>query len=126
MRCNVLPLFTHGSTLQRIFSKLIPILLTDIMGPEGKRQRKANWGDDESLQLALMYRDEVHAIKSNCMHGVSNKKKHYIWASITAVLNAQLNNGRTALEIKKGWFTISSKVRTKLQKFREHRNGTSK
>ena len=116
----------NGSTLQCIFSKLIPILLTDSMEPKGKRQRKANWGEDESLQLAIMYRDEVHALKSNFKHGVSNKKKHNIWATITAELNTQFHHGRTALEVKKRWFTISSKARTKLQKLREHHNGTGK
>ena len=71
---------------------------------EGKRQRKANWEEDESLQLAIMYRDKVHALKS-------------IWATITAERNTQFHHGRTVLEIKKRWFTISSKAMKKLQKF---------
>ena len=72
MQTNFVYTLLNGSTLQRIFSKLIPILLTDSMEPEGKQQGKANWREDESLQLAIMYRNEVHALKSNFKHGVSN------------------------------------------------------
>ena len=97
------------------------------MEPQAKRQRKANWGEDESLQLAALYRDEVHVLRSSFKNvGVSNKRKHDIWLTITAELNSQFHNDRTAVEVKKRWFTISSKSRMKLQKFREHRRETGK
>ncbi|XP_050707449.1 translation initiation factor IF-2-like [Eriocheir sinensis] len=95
------------------------------MDPQPKRQRKANWGDDESLQLAMLYRDEVHVLKRNFKTvGVSNQKKHDVWTKITADLNGQFHHERTAVEVKKRWFTITSKSRMKLKNFRDHRNGT--
>ncbi|XP_050708203.1 uncharacterized protein LOC126993288 [Eriocheir sinensis] len=95
------------------------------MDSQSKRQRKANWGDDESLQLAMLYRDEVHVLKRNFKTvGVSNQKKHDVWMKITADLNGQFHHERTAVEVKKRWFTITSKSRMKLKNFRDHRNGT--
>jgi len=94
------------------------------MEPKSKRQRKANWEEQESFQLAMLYRDEVNILRSRFKNvGASNQKKHDIWEKITSDLNAQFHHERTAIEVKKRWFTISSKSRTKLQKFREHRNG---
>ncbi|XP_050706590.1 uncharacterized protein LOC126991978 [Eriocheir sinensis] len=101
------------------------VVFTHGMDPQPKRQRKANWGDDESLQLAMLYRDEVHVLKRNFKTvGVSNQKKHDVWAKITADLNGQFHHERTAVEVKKRWFTITSKSRMKLKNFRDHRNGT--
>ncbi|XP_050714417.1 uncharacterized protein LOC126997395 [Eriocheir sinensis] len=101
------------------------VVFTHGMDPQPKRQRKANWGDDESLQLAMLYRDEVHVLKRNFKTvGVSNQKKHDVWTKITADLNGQFHHERTAVEVKKRWFTITSKSRMKLKNFRDHRNGT--
>ncbi|XP_050704887.1 translation initiation factor IF-2-like [Eriocheir sinensis] len=73
----------------------------------------------------MLYRDEVHVLKRNFKTvGVSNQKKHDVWTKITADLNGQFHHERTAVEVKKRWFTITSKSRMKLKKFRDHRNGT--
>ena len=44
------------------------------MEPKAKRSRKANWGEDESVQLAVLYSDSVHVIRGNFDKvGVSKK-----------------------------------------------------
>ena len=71
-----------------------------------KRERKANFSDEEVKVLLELYQQHFHILNSKFSSAVTQKKKTAVWADIATAVSSSGHAVRTMMDVRKKWVDL--------------------
>ena len=71
-----------------------------------KRERKANFTDEEVKVLLELYQQHFHVLYSKFSSAITQQKKTAVWAQIAATVSSSSHAVREVMDVRKKWVDL--------------------